>query len=194
MANLGINGVTSSSISCYVYNLDTAYSGNDRYIYWYANGVYKGTSYLSAYVSYGGDITLSGLSSGTSYSLQAVIYYLNGQYNTVLTNSATTLAARPAYFYWSYPKQSGGNFILVAGEWNSLLSNINAVRIYKGYPSYSFTYAVSGGTFYAYMYNQAVLAIQGISGYGYYLSTVVSGSTVFANQLNYLVSEINAVS
>lgn len=193
MANLGVSGVTANSITCYVYNLDTVYSGNDRYIYWYANGVYKGISYLSAYVSSGGSIILSGLAINTTYSLQATIYYNNGQNSVILTGLATTLAARPSYYYWTYSKYSGGNFNLTASEWNGLLNNINAVRNYKGYSSYSFTYAYSGNPFYAYMFNQAVYAIQGIPGYGYYLTTVSSDSIVYASYLNNLVSEINAV-
>ena len=193
MANLGVSGVTANSITCYVYNLDTVYSGNDRYIYWYANGVYKGISYLSAYVSSGGSITLTGLASNTYYSLQATVYYSNGQYNVVLYGSATTLQSRPNYYYWTYTKISGYAFNLTAAEWNGLTANINAVRNYKGYSSYSFTYAYTGNSFYAYMYNQAVIAIQGISGYGIYLNTVSSGNTVYASQLNALISELNAI-
>ena len=100
---------------------------------------------------------------------------------------------RPDYFYWTYPKTSGQPFKLTATEWNGLTSNINAVREYCGYLQYGFTTAYRGNQLTAAMYNQAVNAIKGISGYGYYLSTVNKGDPVTAYHLNILVSELNAV-
>lgn len=105
-----------------------------------------------------------------------------------------TPTVRPSKFYWTCTKTSGATFNLTAAEWNGLTANINAVREYCGYSPYSFTTAYRGYNFTAAMYNQAVNAIKGISGYGYYLSTVSKGDTVTAYRLNILRDELNAIS
>lgn len=101
--------------------------------------------------------------------------------------------SRPDYFSWTYTKRSGRAFNLTADEWNELTSNINEVRRYRGYSNYSFTTAYSGDNFTAKMYNQAVNAIKGISGYGTYIYTVSKGEEVTADLLNDLRDELNAV-
>lgn len=100
---------------------------------------------------------------------------------------------RPDYFSWTYTKRSGRAFNLTADEWNELTSNINEVRRYRGYSNYSFTTAYSGDNFTAKMYNQAVNAIKGISGYGTYIYTVSKGEEITADHLNDLRDELNAV-
>lgn len=102
-------------------------------------------------------------------------------------------AVRPSNFSWTYAKTKGGSFNLTATEWNNLTARINAFRAYKGLSNYSFTYAYKGDDFTAAMYNQAVNAIKGISGYGSYLSTVSKGDTVTAAGLNLLRDELNAI-
>lgn len=108
-------------------------------------------------------------------------------------------STRPKYFYWTYAKNSGGTFNLTAIEWNTLTANINQVRVYKGLTEYKgatnlgFTMAFKGNSFTAAMYNQAVEAIQEISGYGAFLSYVSPGDTIYASHLNNLVSELNAI-
>jgi len=102
-------------------------------------------------------------------------------------------AVRPSNFSWTYTKTKGGSFNLTAAEWNALTARINAFREYKGLSSYSFTYAYKGNDFTAAMYNQAVNAIKGISGYGSYLYTVSKGDTVTAAGLNALRDELNAI-
>lgn len=84
MANIVISNVTSNSVTAYIAGLDTSYSRNDRYVSWNAIDTLipvsdaSGTSYLNAYVSQGGEITLSGLRSNIVYVLQAVVNYTNG--------------------------------------------------------------------------------------------------------------------
>ena len=133
------------------------------------------------------NLTLTTISSGdptiASFTMPSQAVSIKAYYTT----------NRPAYFSWTYDKSSGGSFNLTATEWNNLCSNINAVRVYKGLSVYSFTTASSGNIFYASMYNEAVDAIQGISGYGAYLSTVSSNSIIYASQMNSLVSELNAI-
>lgn len=290
MASIGTYNVTSSSFTCYVYNLDTSYSFAGREIHWY---IYEVNSYtiaqhaistLDPYVSSGGECLISGLKSYTSYRVEAVIYYNQGnvaltpvEVTTLAQSSSTTYTVtisanpvaggtvlvgangtngqslsvapdtsvaviaeanpgyifngfstspaltwtqvfapnmvmfnmprsnvsitanfvsaqtRPAKFYWTYSKAQGGSFNLTATEWNNLCANINSVRAYKGLTAYSFTTAYTGNIFYAYMYNQAVEAIQGVDGYGSYLSAVTSKSTITAYHMNILVSELNAI-
>ncbi len=102
-------------------------------------------------------------------------------------------AVRPSNFSWTYTKTKGGSFNLTATEWNNLTARINAFRAYKGLGNYSFTYAYKGNDFTAAMYNQAVNAIKGISGYGSYLYTVSKGDPVTAAGLNALRDELNAI-
>ncbi len=100
---------------------------------------------------------------------------------------------RPSNFSWTYSKVKGGAFNLTAAEWNALTKRINEFRTYKQLSNYSFNTAYSGNNYMAYMYNQARLAIQGISGYGTYIPTVSSGDTITAAMMNVLVSELNAI-
>ena len=102
-------------------------------------------------------------------------------------------AKRPNNFAWTYAKTQGGDFNLTASEWNALTSRINAFRAYKNLSNYSFTTAYYDDDFTATIYNQARLAIQGISGYGTYIPTVVSGQDITAYMMNTLVSELNAI-
>ena len=102
-------------------------------------------------------------------------------------------AVRPSNFSWTYTKTSGGAFNLTATEWNNFTARVNAFRKYKGLSNYSFTYAYKGDDFTAAMYNQARIAIQGVSGYGTYIPTVTKGQIITAYMLNVLVSELNSI-
>lgn len=130
----------------------------------------------------------------------AIYLWVRGYYND--TTGITTLhieppvaegTVRPDDFSWTYSKEKGGKFNLTAIEWNALAERINEFRAYKGLDNYSFNTAYSGNKYMAYMYNQARLAIQGISGYGTYIPTVSSGETITADMMNTLVSELNAI-
>lgn len=128
--------------------------------------------------------------------------YLSSKTSFIMPSSPVVMIAnfdvatqtRPAKFSWTKSKVSGSAFNLTADEWNGLCNNINAVRQYKGLQTYPFfPTAYPGNVFYAEMYNQAVYAIQEISGYGTYLSTMSSGNTITAYCMNILVSELNAI-
>ena len=181
--------------------LDTNYIGNDRTYIWYYDGtqVTLGSLSLGARVSESPEWTqFGGYTQGQSVYVEARIYYNNGANYVDLAQVCTAGwgygGARPSYFYWTYPKTSGGTFNLTAAEWNSLCANINQVRLYKGVTwTYPFTTAVTGNDFTANIYNQAVSGIKGISGYGAYLSYHNSGDIIYASDMNLLVSEINAV-
>ena len=148
------------------------------------------------------DDSSSGNNFAISYNVTAgTIYYIWVRQYSGNSTGAIDLyieppeaaAVRPSNFSWTYTKTQGGSFNLTAAEWNSLTARINAFREYKGLSSYSFTYAYKGNDFTAAMYNQAVNAIKGISGYGSYLSTVSKGDTVTAAGLNLLRDELNAI-
>lgn len=116
----------------------------------------------------------------------------------VETNIATTkvFAAqteRPDKFEWDTPKIQGEAFSLSASEINRLMSNINAIRVYRELEDYPFSYATSGAEFSAGMYNSMVAAIKGIEGYGTYLVDVVPGLPIEARHLNLLRDEVNAI-
>lgn len=154
------------------------------------------TSYIAS-----DDDSGSGSNFSMSFDVEAgQLYYVwfrgyDAGYTGSITLKITPPAekVRPSNFSWTYTKTQGGSFNLTAAEWNSLTARINAFREYKGLSGYSFTYAYKGNDFTAVMYNQAVNAIKGISGYGSYLSTVSSGDTVTAAGLNLLRDELNAI-
>lgn len=198
MAAIGIGNTTTTSISCYLYDLDTSYSNGTRLIYWYLNGILTDATYLAPQVYSGGDVTFNNLASGTLYSISAVVYYnYNGSsYEGSVTLPvvyAQTLAARPPFYYWTYSKVKGGAFNLTATEWNNLTANINAVRNYKGLLFYNFTTAYRGYQLTANMYNECIYAIGGMMSYNIASYCVYSGNPVTADSLNLLVNLINSI-
>lgn len=201
MAKISVDSKTSTSITVYLDELDTNYSYNNRYIEWYVDeeGTKPdATTTIGAYASKSNTATLKGLSPNTTYTIIALVY-VSGDLSPFasFTKSVTTEKAtptRPSKFGWDKSiVEQGKDAIIYASDWNDLTANINEVRAYKSLSSYSFTTAVKGNDFTAIMYNEAVKAIKGISGYGTYLSEVSKGDKVTAKRLNDLVSEINAV-
>jgi len=200
MADLVISEITHNSFSAYVTNLDISYSRNDRTIYWYLNGSLYTISELGAHVPVSPYITFSYLSSNTSYSVEAQIYYTNSvddpNYQTVSVygNCVTSAPPRPAKFSWTYPKTKGADFNLKATEWNALTANINLVRAYYGLSLYTFTTAYVGNNFLASMYNECLYAMNPM-----YLNidltgiAVSSGDDITADLLNYLVTLVNGL-
>ncbi len=160
---------TNGEPSSYIASGDDAGSGNNFEI---SYNVTAGTTYYIWVRQY------SGSSTGT------IDLYIE---------PPEAAAVRPSNFSWTYTKTKGGSFNLTATEWNNLTARINAFRVYRGLSNYSFTRAYSGNDFTAAMYNQAVNAIKGISGYGSYLYTVSKGDTVTAAGLNALRDELNAI-
>lgn len=97
MAYIGISSVTSSSITCYLYDLDTSYTNNDRYIWWYIGinpppYLTRVQSTLDGGVYSGGNVTINGLDSNTTYTIEALIFYNYGNDSKSLTTTATTLS------------------------------------------------------------------------------------------------------
>lgn len=200
MAYIAYSGVTENSISVYLDGLDSSYSLYDRQAEWYigtssSTAVLDGYALIPAFVTQGGNYTFINLQPSTTYYIDCCVITNMGRVwvtGIYITTSAPA-PVRPPLFSWTYAKISGQPFNLTAAEWNGLENNINGVRYYKGYLNYPFSTAYTGAIFTAGHYNQAVMAIKEISGYGAYLSTVNTGDTIYASQMNMLVSEINAV-
>lgn len=197
MAKIVIASQTSTSVTVYLGELDTNYSFNDRRIDWYIGYTYKAYTNIDAYAEESDTATLTGLHAGVTYTIYAKVFkgsdiepFTTFSKSVTIQSDAST---RPSKFSWTTPKVSGNEFNLTATEWKNFTANINAVRKYKGLSEYSFTTAVKGNDFTASMYNQAVKAIKGISGYGTNLSEVSKGDKATAKKLNDLVSEINSV-
>ena len=121
-------------------------------------------------------VTSTGIDVDNEYLQYGQTYYTRGAGRTI-DNSETGSPwgswssgfaipdpSRPSDFSWTYAKVSGENINLTAIEWNSFCSKINAFRKYvfrnnSGVSAYNFTPVVSGGLIYAYMFNQAILAL-----------------------------------
>lgn len=197
MAYIAVSVITANEISIYVDGLDVNYSLYDRQAYWTIGPdtatIYQtGQSSIPAYVSSGGAMTFFGLSPSTTYCIGCDISTSMGFVGLGYIY-CTTSSARPPYYYWTYSKVSGGYFNLTASEWNGLTNNINLVRQYKGYSTYWFSTAYTGSQFTAIHWNEAVNAIQGIFGYGYWLSTHSSGDVIYASEMNTMINELNAI-
>lgn len=119
----------------------------------------------------------------------------SGSYQSSWTGAYyfTTGKNKPTPFSWATAKTKGGVFSVTASEWNSFTSKINEFRSYKGLSSYLFSTAVSGGTFTATVYNQAVSAISPMSPPIPVPSARSSGDSILASYLNDIVSSLNSI-
>ena len=150
---------------------------------------------------------------GTKYSVYAYATYvingtkLSGDWTS--KNGTVQTITRPNDWEWTttisssayVPIDSLGFHPVTATEWNNFTSRINAFREYaankgisvSGNTNYSFTSVSRGKIFTPAIYNQAVNAIKGISGYGSYLSTISSGTKLTANLFILLKTELNSI-
>lgn len=157
--------------------------------YFYKNGIYDGVAYGTG-VSY----QYTGLTPQTTYSLSCKAFDMAGNDSAITAGmSVTTKSNRPTNFYWTNSKSSGGNFNLTAAEWNALAVKINSFRAYKNLNAYGFTTAYSGNNYEANHFNQAVTAINAMSPPTTLPNAVSSGQTIYASQLNGLVSSLNSI-
>jgi hypothetical protein len=103
MANIQITSTTQSSITCYIYNLDTLYA-KDIYVYARIGDTYiaYATASVASYLS-ATSVTVNGLSSNTIYTLEVSIYYSNGAFDSLMalanTSSGSSLTTYPIYIY-----------------------------------------------------------------------------------------------
>lgn len=208
MARISVSDITNNSVRVRITGLDTSYSLNDRTVAYY----FEGDVFSVAQVSIGARVssspyaTLRDLDSDTRYDLEAVIDYTKnqstGEKGTIyLYESFRTALGRPGYFYWinsrmdltDVPDGEPVSRYITASLWRELQDNVNEVREYKGYRAYSFSRVSRGDIITAYDYNDIVDAIQGISGYGRYLSSVSRGDKITRRVMQKLQDELNAV-
>ena len=200
MASVSISSITSNSCFVRLTGLDTAYSKNDRQVDYYFNNEWVGYENLDAYVSRSDGVDIEDLEYDTRYSVEAVVNFSSGS-PIYLYSSFRTEVGRPGKFYWIDSRNDltdlpSGVLIenyITASLWRELQNNVNEVRAYKGYSSYSFSRVSRGDPILADDYNDIVRAIKGISGYGSYLSYVDSGDTITRKVMQRLQDELNAV-
>lgn len=177
---------------------DGSYFPYGGYVAWFLdNGIFVGTSNYKPYATACDGITITGLTPGTMYTVTINLFVYDAagtpNYGGSYAVTMTTLS-RPKAFSWTVPKISGGQYYVGATEWAGLAANIINVLEYAGY-SYTFKTQLPspGDILTAARYNDLRAAIQSVPGYGYYIPQVASGQIVTAQQLNLLVSELNAI-
>jgi len=181
--------------------LDPSYyrSPADRYTWWYIGGFQHANANVANQVSYI-ETTLYNLSPGTTYNVHNVVWYSSAQGQPATqesrdpasgTASVTTLKQRPANWYWSNTFTSGQQLNITATDWNSFCARINEFRRYKGYGDYYFTSVIRSGIMYASHVNQAINAINEMS--GLYASQVRAGESITPAVFNNLRDKLNAI-
>jgi len=200
-------------VSCYNPNPNSVYGRPDFYLSFnggseYHYGGYSDNRYVSSYGSTEMSHTWSSFYIGTGYPkgtfrirLQGSCYEL-GTSGSMATSGYTSFEdsmyyARPSKFYWISSSQNlkaGQNIssYITAEKWKELQRNINFVRMYKGFSSYSFATVSRGDKITASLYNQIANAINGMrSGT---ISTVNKGGKITAACMNALQNGINGIS
>ncbi len=167
MAYIAASQINTNNATCFLRALDTSYSYNDRSVKWFYDSVYKGTSYLGAYVASGGHFNATGLNPNTQYMVEAWVYK-NSTLIVALTGYITTA------WEWYSPRVAGGNLNLTPNEWIDFCNKINTVRKFykdnniKNLDPYPFTqdpnFIAKDKNLYAYMFLQAANAINEING------------------------------
>ncbi|MBR4022861.1 MAG: hypothetical protein IKI94_09790 [Ruminococcus sp.] len=219
MASIQFSSIGTNSCSVRLTGLDTSWSGGTRYVYYYFDtggypneedySNYTSGSNISNGASSGGGGTVYGLSAGTRYYCRCYVYYdktittETGSYTetTRLTTISGTFYSRPYDWNWTtsistssiIPMDKYGFHPVTATEWNNFTDRINDFRLYAGYSTYSFSTVSQYQQFTPAIYNQAVRAIKGISGYGYYLSEINDDTVLCANIFTSLEDELNKV-
>lgn len=132
--------------------------------------------------------------AGQRYTFRARSYF-----NTLYSPYSNVVALqnnRPENFSWNRPKVKNEAFNLTASEWNNFTWCIDQFRQYKGKTTYGFTSAESGSPFYAYMFNQAVNAINDIISLSPSTAlppTKQKGDIISAADLNRLKDSLNSI-
>lgn len=198
---------TETTITVRVKGLDTSYAADNRYIDWWlydadgeeVDSIY-GTS-VDGGVSSTPYVTFRGLKPDTKYEVEYELFYSStetGSLDSSVTGSKTiyTDALEPTieHFEWDTSKTTDGAFNVTASEWNRLIDKITEVYTYLGWTNYQETYPISkvskGEIFYAERFNEVKEAIGNLYSTG--ISTKSSGDTINADDLNQLVTSLNA--
>ena len=137
-ASLYFANITENGFGVGLTGLSTTYAGG-RTCEWYVNNVYKGTTSVPDGVPSGGYINITGLNSGTTYSVRCDIYRtVTGAFMTTLTGSVSTKSpTRPNNWTWTTLELNAFNNhgdvkTLTWQRWNQFINKIDEFRIYKG--------------------------------------------------------------
>ncbi|MCR8633502.1 DUF2927 domain-containing protein [Paenibacillus radicis (ex Xue et al. 2023)] len=187
-----VGPVTNSSISIKTGSMSGNYS--DIEIQRYDVGsVYMDTKSVQA----NGTATWEGLPSGATYIFKARSrFYINNidLYSVSFSNHLTVSTSnRPTNFEWASAKNSGENFNLSAAEWNAFTAKVDAFRAYKGLGAYGFTSVFTGLDFAAWIFNQGVNGINGMSPPTAAPTTKSAGEAIYASYLNGLVNALKSL-
>lgn len=169
MAYIQATEKNAYDITCRIAGLDTNYSYDDRYVQWWYNNQWKGTSYISAHASAGGSLRATGLIPNTTYNIDADIYASSGLIVS-LSGTATTAPADIEPWEWYTPKDTNEDMLtpVTRQEWLDFCDKINEVRVANGLSEYSFTtstaYISAGKPFPAFIFLQAADAINDMGG------------------------------
>jgi Fibronectin type III domain len=155
----------------------------------YGNGAYTSNNYYSFLTDGEGKQFIN----GARYYVRVFAYDNENNVSQYASVQITYTQARPPDWEWHTPKISGNQFSLTANEWNSFCTKINQFRQYKNKSDYSFTTAISGGNFYAYMFNEARNAINEMSPSISVPSAKSSGDIIYASDLNRLRDSLNSI-
>jgi hypothetical protein len=125
-------------------------TGNDGYVHLSWNASSGATSYSISSTNGGGSGSVSGttadmmgLVNGQTYSFTVTPQNAGGSGGSQTVNG--TPQNRPTNFAWTTAKVSGQNINVSASEWAQLGSKVNAFRLHKNLPTFTFT-VVSGGS------------------------------------------------
>ncbi|GEM_PF-2900708 len=152
-----------------------------------AGGATPSSSYVANFTN---------LTPSTIYTANCTVYR-NSPWEVIYSNrdTFTTYAPPVSPWEWYTPKTSEGNFNLTAAEWLDFCERINQMRIARGLSSHPFTttsnWISKDKPFYAWIFKQAVSALDGFWGLAEELKTIQSGNKIYAWYFNNLKSCLN---
>lgn len=177
-----------------------------------ANRIYAPNGYYYNFHGYNDSglelsFDISGLNIGDTYIFKAISLDYNNSSKFTNEIRHTIEITKPSEWVWSsgiaVGKQltvdANGIHPVTAVEWNNFTKRINEFRQYKGYSNYNFTTVSKNQKFTPAIYNEAVAAIKGVTGYGNYVYYIDNDTIAISNckfQINLLESlsnEANAI-
>ena len=154
MARIAWDSSTSSSITVYLDELDTSYSGNDRIVKWYIDGSYDGQDTLPAKVSKSDTWKFTGLDANTDYEIKAIVTFQTSSVTIGPRTIGTEEEEEPeipkedeiSLFNWGISIYSGRKVSDVSySKWNSLINKIEELLDTGHYGSWR-TSSANGAT------------------------------------------------
>ncbi|MGL4731250.1 MAG: fibronectin type III domain-containing protein [Clostridium sp.] len=200
-------GVTDTSLTCEVIGFSVVDYG--RYVDWYVNNSYYGTTNISANSTNCPSITFRGLSPGTTYSIGANIYKTsNDEYlwggSRNLTTTENPSDSKPSLWHWSQAElnafnNNGPTDILLHQRWNAFVEKVKKFDKWKN-GSNSGQYYLDDAlmtsndkTLTAYKFNVIRQSIGGMASNGSGISAVNSGDRVYGWYFIQLAERLNNI-